>query len=421
MPAMTAEIDVAPSRSMVATPLTRTERRRVTAVWILLFCSSLSWSIDQPAYVVPIPTRAEQVGTGLALLAAGYLAYRSNPRLRLQGAWPAVIYAVVPVVALCAPLAGVAGLGSMFRAGRFLAALGVLALLAPTWRRDAWVLANAHARVLRLMIGIALAWFVVGKGVNLEGRLIAQVPALYAPQVGQFAAVLIGVTILQALSGAPRLPRGGLWIALGIIALLLSKTRTPLVAGAVALGLAALSLCLTHARARRVLAGLLIAGPLLYVALAPFVRSFLRRDQTEDVLSTLTGRTTAWAKVHAFPRTGFQELFGVGYADKSIDGVPIDNGYIATYHEIGKIGLLAVIVVLGVLAVRAFVHTASARRAVAVFLVIFVAIASYTETGIGDMSAYVMHLVLAGAMVTSVADRHPPDRAGPRDRAWSTP
>jgi O-antigen ligase len=191
-------------------------------------------------------------------------------------------------------------------------------------------------------------------------------------------------------------------------ALLLSKTRTPLIAGTIALGLAVLLLGLSHARARRVLAALVLTGPLLYLAAAPFVRSYLRRDQTDAVFSTLTGRTSAWAKVHAFPRTGFQELFGMGYGDKSIDGIPIDNGYLATYHEVGKVGLVVVVTILVVLAARALVEATPANRALAVFLVTFVAIASYTETGIGDMSAYVMHLVLAGAMVVTpmALDRH---------------
>jgi hypothetical protein len=348
---------------------------------------------------VPVPTRAEQLGTALALGGAGYLAYRFNPRFRLAGSWPVALYALVPAVALCAPLAGVGGAGTLFRAGRFFAALLVLALIAPAWRRDPWLLASAHAFALRVMVGSALFWFAVGKGTNLEGRLISQVPALPAPQVGQFAAVLIGISVIQVVSRAPRAPRVGLWIALATAALVLSKTRTPLIAGAIALGIALLLLCAHHTRARRVLALLVVAGPLLYLALSPFVLSFLRRGQSDALLSSFTGRTNAWARVREFPRTGFEELFGVGYGDKSIDGVPIDNGYLATYHEIGKVGLVAVLVVLAVLAVRTLAHTAPANRALAVFLIAFVAIASYTETGVGDMSAYVMHLVLAGAML----------------------
>jgi hypothetical protein len=417
---MTSQIDLQRSSSR-SDSLTPAERRRVTAVWVLLFCSSLTWSLGTPEYVVPIPTRVEQLGTAMALAGALYVAYRYNPRFRLEGGWPVAMYALVAVVALCAPLTGTGGIGTAFRAGRFGVALLAMGLIAPAWRRDPWVLANAHARILRTMIGLALVWFAVGLGVNPEGRLISQVPALPPPQIGQFAGVLVGISVVQLVSRAPRLPHTGLWAVCGVVALLLSKTRTPLIAGAIALAVAVLLLGLSHARARRVLAALVLAGPLLFLALMPFVQAYLRRDQSDAVFSTLTGRTSAWAKVHAFPRTGFQQLFGVGYGDKSVDGIPIDNGYLASYHEVGKVGLVVVVTILVVLAARALVEATPANRALAVFLVTFVAIASYTETGIGDMSPYVMHLVLAGAMVaTPIALARPAPSAGAPEPRRST-
>jgi hypothetical protein len=53
-----------------------------------------------------------------------------------------------------------------------------------------------------------------------------------------------------------------------------------------------------------------------------------------------------------------------------------------------------------VITLRAFAYPKAANRAMAIFLVGFVAVASYTETGIGDMSAYVMHVLLAGILLT---------------------
>jgi hypothetical protein len=391
------------------TALTREERRLVTAVWFLLFGSSLAWSISGPGWVVQIPSRIEQLGTAVALGAAAYLAYRANPRVKLGGSWHVVLYASVPAIALCAPLAGVGGPGTLFRASRFFVALAAMLLIAPLWQRDRWFLANTHARALRLLISAALLSYVLGKGLNPDGRLIAQVPALRAPQVGQFAAVLVGITAVQLIAGAPRLRRGPLWIALGTMAMLLSQTRTPLIALAIALGVALLMLCLTRLRARRLFACLVVAGPLLYVTLSPLARAYLRRNQSDAFLASLTGRRTAWEMVHEFPRTGFQELFGVGYGDKSIEGRPIDNGYLATYHELGKVGLAVTILVIAVLALRALACRRPANRALAVFLVTFVAIASYTETGIGDMSPYVMHLIVAGALVSPWVSA----RAGP--------
>ena len=381
--------------------LTRHDEKRVTLVWLLLFASGLSYSADV-GLAAGIPLRFEQLGTALALGAAFFFALNFNRRIRLTGSWPVWLYAVLPVIALFAPLAGAGGVGTLFRAARFLFALLIMALLAPAWRTDPWVLANAHARALRLAIAAALLSLAVGMGFDREGRLIAQLPALRAPQVGQFAALLIGISAVQGMTRAPRLPRIGLWIFLATVALVLSKTRTATVALCVAFVVTLIFLLVSHSRARRVFATVLLVGPLVYLVMQPAIRAWFERDQSSELLTTLTGRTKAWALVYSFPRTGFQELFGIGYGDKSIFGLPIDNGYLAAYQETGKVGLVAVCVIMLILLLRALAYPRTANRALAIFLIVYVAVASYTETGIGDMSAYVMHLVVAGAMITPV-------------------
>jgi hypothetical protein len=399
--------------------LTAHERRTAALVWILVFGSCLAWT-GRPYYVIVLPPRVEQLGTAIAVVLAFWLALKLNPRLKLRGSWPVWLYALLPVVALMPALSGSAGgLGTIARACRFLFALMALALIAPVWRSDPWVIVNAHTRALRLCVGAALISLAVGLGQNGEGRLISQIPALQAPQVGQFAGLLAGMSLLQILSHSPRLPRCSLWFALGVIALLLSKTRTPLIAGAVALGVGILLLAVSHSRAREVAVTVILLGPALYLVMEPAIQAFLTRGQGDELLSTLTGRTLAWARVHDFPRTGFQELFGIGYGDKSIDGLPIDNGYLATFHEAGKIGLVIVCTAMAVILLRAFAYPKAANRAMSIFLLTFVAIASYTETGIGDMSAYVMHVLLAGILLTPLTlaqsgDHFHPVRPGAR-------
>jgi hypothetical protein len=397
---MTVDTSASGALGSDAHELTAHERRTAALVWILVFGSCLAWT-GRPDFVIVLPPRVEQLGTAIAVVLAFWLALKLNPRLRLRGSWPVWLYALLPIVALMPALSGSAGgLGTVARASRFLFALVALALISPVWRSDPWVIVNAHTRALRLCIGAALISLAIGLGQNGEGRLISQVPALQPPQVGQFAAVLAGMCAIQMLSHSPRLPRCPLWFALAVVALLLSKTRTPLIAGAVALGVALLLLAVSHSRAREVVVTLILLGPALYLIMEPAVQAFLTRGQGDELLSTLTGRTLAWARVHDFPRTGFQELFGIGYGDKSIDGLPIDNGYLAAYHEAGKIGLVIVCTAMAVITLRAFAYPKAANRAMAIFLVGFVAVASYTETGIGDMSAYVMHVLLAGILLT---------------------
>jgi hypothetical protein len=55
---------------------------------------------------------------------------------------------------------------------------------------------------------------------------------------------------------------------------------------------------------------------------------------------------------------------------------------------------------MAIILLRAFAYPKAANRAMSIFLLAFVAVASYTETGIGDMSAYVMHVLLAAIVLT---------------------
>jgi hypothetical protein len=394
---MTVGINAASTVGSDERGLTAHERRTATMVWILVFGSCLAWS----GFTIVIPARFEQLGTATAVVIAFWLALRLNPRLQLRGSWPVWLYAMLPVIALMPALSGSAGgLGTIARASRFIFALAALALISPVWRRDPWVMVNAHARALRLCVGAALISLAIGLGQNHEGRLIAQLPALQPPQVGQFAALLIGLSAIQMMSHSPRLPRTLPWMIAAVAALLLSQTRTPLIASAVGLGVAVVLLAVSHSRAREVVVTLVLLGPALVLVMEPAVQAFLTRGQNDELFSTLTGRTLAWAQVDTFPRTGFQELFGIGYGDKSINGLPIDNGYLAAYHEAGKLGLVVVCIAMAVILLRAFSYPKAANRALSIYLLTFVAVASYTETGIGDMSAYVMHVLLAGILLT---------------------
>jgi hypothetical protein len=115
--------------------------------------------------------------------------------------------------------------------------------------------------------------------------------------------------------------------------------------------------------------------------------------------------------VYAFPRDLYSRLFGVGLTDKSIEGLSIDSGYLSIYHEQGRVGVAIITLIFVVYLGRIVTRRPSMARAIAAFLVVYVLIASYTETGIGDMSSYVLHLVLAMVMVVlPVVARPAPER-----------
>ena len=103
----------------------------------------------------------------------------------------------------------------------------------------------------------------LGLGLNGEGRLFGQIPALEPPQVGQIAGVLAGVSLLLVVSRVVPARRGLIWCTVGVVFLVLSYTRTAMVALVVAPAARVVSLITTSKRARAVVTVLLLAGPII--------------------------------------------------------------------------------------------------------------------------------------------------------------
>ena len=225
--------------------------------------------------------------------------------------------------------------------------------------------------------------------------------------------ILVFLLLQQAI---PR-RSGVLWFAASTACLLLSHSRTPLVAGGAGFVAGVLAMFVSSERARRLVSWTLFCVPVAALMFGPAVQAWFLRGQDPDMLNTLTGRTKAWAKVYAFPRDIYSNLFGVGLTDKSIEGLSIDSGYLSIYHEQGRVGVAIIVAIFVLYLARILTRRPSMPRAIATFLVVYVLIASYTETGIGDMSSYVLHLMLAMVMVLMPMVKRPArDRRGRGDR-----
>jgi O-antigen ligase len=267
------------------------------------------------------------------------------------------------------------------------------------WRADPFLLLRAHLKVILGILASVGVSLLIGQGFDPDGRLWAVEPALTAPAVGQYSALLAGIAILLLLTRSIRTTRAVRWIVAGVGCLLLSQTRTAMVALVAGLTLAVLSLMSSSARSRKAVVVMLLSLPLSLALVGPFAVSWFQRGQNQSQFSTLTGRTEAWKRVYDFPRDGYTRAFGVGLHDKSINGLPIDSGYLALYHEEGVVGLLVIGVVYAVLILQIMLRPPGTARAIALFLLVYCAVASYSETGIGDMSVYVLTLLLAGSLV----------------------
>jgi hypothetical protein len=105
--------------------------------------------------------------------------------------------------------------------------------------------------------------------------------------------------------------------------------------------------------------------------------------------------------VLTFPRTPFQEIFGFGLSNASVDGLPIDSNWLSSYMQEGLIGVVVCALIVVYLLAACFFQPPGLRRALALFLVTYVLVASFTEDAFTDASLYMMHLTVAASLLVA--------------------
>ncbi|KZB81962.1 O-antigen ligase family protein [Amycolatopsis regifaucium] len=389
------------------TAIHRSNPRAVGVVWTLLIINTLGSTGAKT--VIPLPRSVSQLITMGALGAAFVIALALNSKLRIRPSAYLFLLSLLLVLSVVSSLNLEGGFGALFRCFRFGLFLSTLWLLTRWW--GSLDLVRTHIRaygvvLVTVVIGLALS---PGNALPFEygGRLTGTLWPLTPPQVGQYAAIVIGLTILLWLGGKLD-RRNALFVivpAFGI--LLLTHTRTAmlgLVAGTV---VALMSQWMSSARARKVFTGLVFGGLIVVVALGGLLQAWFLRGQSEENFSSLTGRAKVWDALLDAPRTTLEYLFGVGLTDKSYDGLPIDNSWLAVYHEQGFVGMAIVAAFLLVLVVVAVLRPPSPARACAIFLITYCLSASYTEAGLGDASPYLLHLALAASLLVRMPADEP--------------
>jgi hypothetical protein len=142
-----------------------------------------------------------------------------------------------------------------------------------------------------------------------------------------------------------------------------------------------------------------VVAVLLGTVFAQPIVSWAARGQSQQDASQLTGRTKVWTALLQEHRPMLNDIFGNGLSNKSFDGLSIDSNWIASYLDLGWFGVVTQIVFMVVLVGMAVTHVRGTRRAVALFLIGYCIVASFTETGTGDASTYVLDLVVAAALL----------------------
>lgn len=400
---MTAPLGTAPVSAPVGEPAPapvpdRAVRARLTLIWALLIFNGMAW-IAVPT-VVAIPQRVGQLMTFAALVLAFLLALDLNGRLLVRPNAVLVLYTLVALAALVASARGMAGAGALFRSARFGLFIGTVWLTTPWWGRADLLLVRAHLTAVGLAAALAVPPILIAPSLAFStyGRLTGALWPTPPPQVAHYAAVGAGLAVVLWLGG-----RGRRWhvaIAVGGAALvLLTQTRTATIALVAGLLCAGLSLFLARRRVRKAATLVLILAPLAVMAVVPSLATWYLRDQSPEQIADLTGRKQVWEALVAEPRTGMERAVGRGLSDKSFGGRPIDSSWLAIYQDQGLVGVALVAGVLVVLLVTAASRPAGPGRAVAVFLVVYCAVASYTEVGLGDASPYILHLMVAASVL----------------------
>ncbi|MEU3034258.1 O-antigen ligase domain-containing protein [Streptomyces griseoaurantiacus] len=403
-------------------PAARTPRT-VGVVWGLLVLNTLGSAGAET--IVPLPRSLIQMVTMGALVLAFALALLVNPRLRVRGGAFLSLLTLLLVSSVLSSAGLGSGFGALFRCGRLALFLGTLWLLSRWWD-GSHTFVRHHIRAYFLVLGSVAAGALVSPGTALPdlygGRLVGALWPLTPPQIGQYAAVITGLAVLLLLGRRTDRRSATVVVVPSLVLLALTHTRTATLGLLVGLLLAIGSLFLSSAAARRFFTWTVVVAAVAAVGFGSALQAWFLRGQDEENFSSLTGRAKVWHALLDAPRTVTEQVFGTGLGDKSFDGLPIDNSWLAVYHEQGLLGVSLIATALLVLGTVALLRPPSLSRACALFLISYCALASYTEAGLGDASPYLLHLAVAASLLVPPAPAPaPPAAPAAPDAAPRTP
>lgn len=395
-------------RTQAALGLTDAQiRRRIGWAWGLLFLNVLPYL--NKSVLVPMPLTAGKVVTQSALFAALVLALSVNRHVLVRPNLLLVLMTVLTLTTLMMSLRGYFGLGGIERAVRLVVFVAVLWLLTPWWGRDDLLFLHLLRRALGVILVVVAVGAVIfpGHAFTVEGaiRINGVIWPMPATTVAHFAAILAGTTVIMWFSSLISTRTAALVTSSSLVMLLLTHTRTAVVGLLLGILVGGISLFCSRKRVRKVVAIALVVGGLLAVSFTPLVRSWFLRGETANQLSTLTGRTTVWTEIEAQPRSTLNTVFGGGMSNDSFNGLPIDSSWFSTYVDQGLFGDVVDGAMLLALFLIALLSPRGPRRAIALFLVAYCLVASFTETGLGEATPYMLDLAVAASVLMAPLQR----------------
>jgi hypothetical protein len=294
--------------------------------------------------------------------------------------------------------------------------VAVLWLITPWWGRNDLLFYRIHLRAILVVLCSVVIGLILDPGPAFTqaggGRLGGVLWPIQPNEVGDFAAVFTGLIVVLWLSGTPTSRWKVALVGAGFTIVVLTRSRTAIVGLLLGLLVAGLTLFLSRKQVRRAFLATFVVVSLCLLSFAPFLQQWFARGQSTQQIAVLTGRSTVWSQVLAAPRTEAHVLFGYGMSNGGFYGVsvaphadggevvtaqnlPIDSSWLATYEQQGLVGDVIIGLVLVLLLILALLCPRRPARAIALFLVIYCIISSYTENGLGDASNYMLDLSVA--------------------------
>jgi len=382
----------------------RSIRRRIALVWALLVLNVLTYT----GSLLPVPGAVGKAITQGALPLALLVALTVNRRVTVR---PNVFLCLVGLLVVETIVTALRPqyFGTVYRTFRLAEFFAVLWLLTPWWGRRDLLLVRCHLASLGVVLASVLLGLFVAPGHAMAGgRLTGVFCVIPATQVAHYAAVVLGLVVVLWLSGKVRGQATALIAVVTVAILILTHTRTALVGTVAGILVAGLSLIVAKARVRKFFAAASIVASIVIITLSSVITTWLARGQGTDQLTELTGRTKVWGPLLAFPRDNFQMIFGFGMSNDSFNGLPIDSNWLAAYQTQGLFGVVLCATILLFLLVAAWFQPRGVQRALALFLVAYCLVASFTEVGFTDASMYLLDLALAASLIVpSAAGRRP--------------
>jgi len=380
-------------------------RRRLGAAWGLLLLNVIGYT----GLIVHVPSIVGKAITQGSLPLALLLLLSVNRRVVVR---PNVFLCLVTLLPLEAVMTALNPqfLGTVYRTVRLAEFVAALWLLSPWFGRRDLLLLRYHLTALGVVISSVILGLLVAPGTALgSGRLVGAIWGTPSTQIAHYCAIVIGIVVILWACGQMR---GRLTVFTVVVAsavLVLTHTRTALTGLIAGIVVASLSLIDRYVRVRKMIATAIVVVSIAVVTASSFILSWLARGENSEGLRNLTGRTKVWGPLLALPRDRFQEIFGFGLSNSSFNGLPIDSNWLSSYLEQGLFGVTVCGLILLFLLVAAFFRPTGVQRALALFLVTYCLVASFTEDGFTDATPYMMDLAVAASLLLPPLMAYRPD------------